>query len=120
MPAGPIIVSLQNTGTEVHELTFIRFNDDVTLTADELFALHTHQQQAAATFTGIAYVHPGDTFAQLYDLAPGRYLAVCTLPENADPDIMSQMEVPGATEPEDADFGLPHYTIGMIHEFTAA
>ena len=119
LPAGPIIVSLDNVGTEVHELTFIRFNDDVTLTADELFALPAHQQQAVATFTGIAYVHPGEIFAQLYDLAPGRYLAVCTLPENADPEIMSRMEVPGATEPEDADFGPPHYTLGMIHEFTA-
>ena len=120
LPAGPIIVSLENIGTEVHELTFIRFNDGVTLTADELFALPAEQQQAVATFAGIAYVHPGDTFGQLYDLAPGRYLAVCTLPENADPEIMSQMEVPGATEPEDADFGRPHYTLGMIHEFTAA
>ena len=120
LPAGPVIVSLENIGTEVHEVTFIRFNDGVTLTADELFALPAEQQEVLATFDGIAYVYPGDTPGSCYDLAPGRYVAVCTLPENADPEIMSQMEAPGATEPEGADFGPPHFTLGMIHEFTAA
>ena len=60
LPAGPIIVSFENIGTEVHEVTFIRFNEDVTLTPDELFALPAEQQEAMATFEGVALCYPGD------------------------------------------------------------
>ena len=30
LPAGPIILSLENIGEEVHEIIFARVNDDVT------------------------------------------------------------------------------------------
>jgi hypothetical protein len=119
LPAGPMVISFENIGSEVHQMTFIRFNDDVTLTPEELFALPVEQQQSLATFHGMFYAYPGDYGARIYDLAPGRYVAICDLPENADPEIMRHMEAPGTTEPEDADFGPPHYTLGMIHEFNA-
>ena len=75
---------------------------------------------ANLTFTGIAFAFPGEIGQAVVDLTPGRYVAVCFLPENADPDMMMQMTGPDSSEPPGANFGPPHALLGMAQEFVVA
>src|SRR5690606_30147136 len=36
VPAGPTVVTFENTGTEMHEIALVRINDDVDASIDEL------------------------------------------------------------------------------------
>ena len=49
---------------------------------------------------------------------PGRYFAVCFLPQGATPELMAQMEGPESSLPPGA--GPPHFMAGMVQEFTVA
>jgi hypothetical protein len=92
--AGPTIVTFANIGEEVHEFIVFRINDDVTLTVEELLALPEEESDSMATPAGQAFAFPGETNHALIDFTPGRYIALCFLPENADPDLIAQMEGP--------------------------
>ncbi len=116
--AGPTIVSMANIGEEVHEIVIFRINDDVTLTAEELFALPEEEAEGMAMFAGAAFGFPGDVGHTVIDLTPGRYAAACFLPEGALPEVMEQMEGPGSSTPPGVELGPPHFTLGMLHEFT--
>jgi hypothetical protein len=54
----------------------------------------------------------------LLQLEPGRYAAVCFLPQGATPELMAQMEGPDSSLPDGA--GPPHFTHGMAQEFEVA
>ena len=116
--AGPTIVSMANTGEEVHEIVIFRINDDVTLTAEELFALPEEEAEGMAMVAGAAFSFPGDVGHTVIDLTPGRYAAACFLPEGALPEVMEQMEGPGSSTTPGVELGPPHFTLGMLHEFT--
>jgi len=118
--AGPTILALSNTGEEVHEALLLRVNDGVELTLDELIALPEEESMTNLTFTGHAFAFPGEIGQAVVDLPPGRYVAVCFLPENADPDIFMQMTGPDSSAPPDANFGPPHAILGMAQEFVVA
>ena len=120
LPAGPIIISLENIGEQVHELILIRVNDDVTLTLDELLALPEEESNTMATPVGFLFAFPGTAFDTVLDLTPGRYVALCFLPEGATPEIISQMGGPEDTAPPGAELGPPHFTLGMVQEITVA
>jgi len=64
---------------------------------------------------------------------PGRYIAVCFIPQGLTPEIAQQFEAEGppgegsapeGSAPEgsgpDVELGPPHHTQGMIQEFTVA
>lgn len=79
------------------------------------------------TPTAFAFAFPGNVSYSTADLTPGRYFALCFLPDGATPEVLMQLEEAGVDGPEDtipADFevelGPPHFTKGMIHEFTVA
>jgi hypothetical protein len=117
LPAGPAIVSLANIGEEVHEIVIVRVNDEVTLSLDELFELPEEESEAMMTFVGFAFTFPGETGNTVLDLTPGRHVALCFLPEGAAPEVIAQMGGPEDTPPEEAEFGPPHFVLGMVHEF---
>lgn len=119
VPAGPTIIAMENIGEEVHEIAIIRVNADVTLTLDELLALSEEESATMTTFVGIAFAFPGTVGQTVVDLTPGRYVALCFLPENADPEMISQMGGPEDTAPAGNEFGPPHFTLGMVHELQA-
>jgi hypothetical protein len=115
---GPTIISFANVGTEVHELAVMRVNDGVALTLEELLALPEDEAGSMVAPAGFAFAFPGTNGYATIDFTPGRYVALCFLPQNADPEMIAQMEGPGSSEPEGANFGPPHFTLGMVHEFT--
>jgi hypothetical protein len=144
LPAGPTIISLENIGAQVHELLLFRVNDDVTLTLDELLALPEEESDTMATPVGFLFAFPGTSFDTVVDLTPGRYIALCGLPEGATPEVMAQMEEPEGSPPEGGSapagsepagtaaegsapegsapggpaLGPPHFTLGMAQEIT--
>jgi hypothetical protein len=153
LPAGPTILTLENIGAEFHEILLLRINDDVTMPVEELLALPEAEQMAMTTFAGAAFAAPGSSSSGVADLTSGRYVAICTLPEGATPEVMEQLEAaegtapegsapvgsepagtePAATEPAGTEpagsapegsmpggpeVGPPHFTLGMIQEFT--
>lgn len=124
LPAGPVIIGLENVGEQVHEIFIARINDDVTLSVEELLALPEEEAQAMTTPTAFAFTFPGDTGYGTADLTPGRYVALCFLPEGATPEVLMELEELGVTGPDDTlpegapEVGPPHFTLGMVHEFT--
>jgi hypothetical protein len=153
LPAGPTIIALENVGEEFHEIVLLRINDDVTMPVEELVALPDEEVETMATFAGATFAPPGATAQTVVDFTPGRYVALCSLPEGATPEVMEQLEAaegtapersapvgsepagtePAATEPAGTEpagsapegsmpggpeVGPPHFTLGMIQEFT--
>ena len=101
VPAGPTIVSLANIGEEVHETAIIRLNDDVdahqsrrslALSADEVFGSGVPSRVSRSR-------SPEDIGNAVADLTPGRYIALCFLPEHADPEMIAQMTGPDSSAP---------------------
>ena len=145
MPAGPIIVSLENIGQELHVFEVVRVNDDVTLTTDELLQLPEEEVFTMITMVGSAFAAPGTTGNGVMDLTPGRYLAVCPIPQGLTPEVEAQFaeaegsvpegsapvgsepvasgpagSAPAGSAPAGPELGPPHFTLGMVHEFTVA
>jgi hypothetical protein len=119
--AGPTIITLENIGEEVHEIVIFRINEDVTASIDELLALPEEELFTMMTFAGFTYAYPGDVSNATADLAPGRHIAICFIPEGSTPEIVDQTGVgPEASAPPGVTLGPPHFTLGMIQEFTVA
>jgi hypothetical protein len=125
IPAGPAIISLENAGEQMHEIAIMRINDDVTLSIEELLALPEEESEGMATPAAFAFAMPGTTGYGTGDLTPGRYVALCFFPEGMTPEVFAQLEEAGVDGPEDTipagldiELGPPHFTKGMVHEFT--
>ncbi|MCB1246109.1 MAG: hypothetical protein KDB69_02450 [Acidimicrobiia bacterium] len=100
-------ITLDNQGTEVHEMILARFHDDDTETLDDLLALPDEEAEAKVDILAFAIAAPGDSTTIFADLEPGRYGILCALPV-------------GATSFQDIETadGPPHFTQGMKREFT--
>jgi hypothetical protein len=140
LPAGPIIVSIENIGQELHVFEVARINDDVTLSTEELFALPEEEVFTMITMVGGAFAAPGSTGHTVMDLTPGRYIAVCPIPQGLTPEVEAQLaesegsapegSAPSATDtagtepagsvPGGPSLGPPHFTLGMFQEFTVS
>jgi hypothetical protein len=105
VPAGVIAVTFDNQGEEMHEIGIARINDDVDLPVEEIAALPEEESMSMVTFTGGAFAAPGETDTTFLTLEPGRYGALCFIPE-------------GTTHDHEGT-GAPHFTLGMLAEFTA-
>lgn len=103
--AGTVAVTFHNEGEEMHEIGLARINDDVTMPLEELLALPEEQAMTMVTFTGAAFAEPGASDTTFLQLEPGRYAAVCFVPEGTTHDTEGS--------------GPPHFTLGMVAEFTA-
>ncbi|RBY89009.1 hypothetical protein DQ244_14635 [Blastococcus sp. TBT05-19] len=105
VPGGTVAVTFANEGEEMHEIGIARINDGVTASAEELLAMPEEQAMTMATFTGGAFAPPGGSDTTFLELQPGRYAAICFVPQ-------------GTTDMETMAEGAPHFTLGMVSEFT--
>jgi uncharacterized cupredoxin-like copper-binding protein len=107
LSTGYTIVNFSNTGQEMHEMFALRYNDDTTETIDQLFELPEEEAFSKITPVNAAFAPPGETSVVSWNLTePGRYAIVCFIPVGS----------VGGAEGE----GPPHFTQGMIKEFTVS
>ena len=105
LSSGYTVVEFTNGGQEMHEMFALRYNDDTTETIDELFELPEGEAFSKITPVNAAFAPPGESSTVSLNLTePGRYAIVCFIPVGS----------VGEAEGE----GPPHFTQGMLHEFT--
>ncbi len=106
--------TFRNNGQELHEMVVVKKNEGVTESFEELLALPDDQAFAFITFAGQAMAEPGQTAEGSVTVAdPGEYLMVCFVPTG-------MTELPEGSLGPDASLpaGAPHFTQGMLAEFT--
>ncbi len=113
LEAGPTAFDFTNAGGEEHELIVFRINDDVTATVQELLALPEEEAIPMVQIKGFAMAAPGESDQAFVDLEPGRYAGVCFFTVGSTPEAIAAAEASGQ-ELE----GPPHFTEGMVTEFT--
>ena len=100
LPAGTVAVDFTNSSEEEqHEMVVFKKNDP-DLTVEELMEMPEEEAETKITFAGAAFAEPGGEAATLLELEAGEYTMVCFVP------------VGGAEE------GPPHFTEGMVAEFS--
>jgi hypothetical protein len=110
---GPVIVELRNDGTEFHQVMLLRLDDDEQATLEEIIARPEEEILSSSTPVGGAFAAPDGTGTGMFDLAAGRYVAICFLPVGATPQNMPAIE---AGEHD----GSPHYSVGMVQLLTVS
>jgi len=99
--AGTVAFNFTNAAeSEEHEMIVFRRADGVTLGFEELLELGEEESADKIEFKTVAFAPPGGEGATLAELDPGAYAMVCFIP------------VGGGEE------GPPHFTQGMIQEFS--
>ena len=115
VPSGTTM-ALTNTGQEVHEMVVVRKLPTTTQSFEELLALPDDQVQGLVEDIGFAYAEPGQTATDLVTTGePGDYLMICFIP--AGTTSLPSID-PNSSEPPDMGTGAPHFTLGMLQEFT--
>ncbi|MGQ0847854.1 MAG: hypothetical protein ACT4OP_01805 [Actinomycetota bacterium] len=121
-------VTLTNgSSREVHEMVVLRIADGETRTVEELLELPEEEDEGVAETVGFLLALPGEgginpeaegaTSVPL--TAAGRYVLLCFIPQGADPELVAEaMDNPNAEGPPELEGGAPHYTLGMVKEFT--
>jgi hypothetical protein len=105
LPAGETAFRLENGGNEMHEMVVARKADGVTESWDELLAMPEEESESKVEFAGGAFAPTkGAISLAVMDLAPGDYVMACFIPT-------------GSVDGEEGS-GPPHFTEGMVHEFT--
>ena len=105
LTTGYHVLNFANEGQEQHEMFAFKINDGVTESLDELFALPEDEVFGKITPVNATFAFPGKSDTGSWNLAtPGNYAVVC---------FISTGSV-GETEGD----GPPHFTQGMVHEFT--
>jgi uncharacterized cupredoxin-like copper-binding protein len=93
-------VVIENQGTEVHELVIAKLKPGKTandLIAYEQLPRPRTAESPSTDIAGTTFLDPGQTARLDLDLEPGKYLAVCYIPNRE---------------------GKPHLVLGMVHPFT--
>jgi uncharacterized cupredoxin-like copper-binding protein len=99
--AGTVAFDLTNQAKdEQHEMVILRKKDETTQSWSELLQLPEDQAESATTYVASAQAAPGQSSSTLAKLTPGSYAMICFLPVGG------------------AEGGQPHFTKGMVHEFT--
>ncbi len=107
LKTGYHVIDFSNQGTEMHEVFTFKINDGVTETLDEIFELPEGEIFTKITPVNAAFAAPGESDTASWNLtSPGDYVSVCFIPQGS----------VGETE----GTGAPHFTHGMVHEFTVA
>ena len=135
VPSGPIGMRFTN-GTdadEQHELIIFKKADGDTRSAEEILNDPAAQEQGPGQFAGAVFATPGTTAGTFLDLAPGDYIAVCFIPVGSGEHEMPEGEADDSMEDagedqaaddqapeEEGEGGPPHFTQGMVAEFSVA
>jgi hypothetical protein len=115
VPSGTTM-ALTNAGQELHELVVVRKLPTTTQTFEELLAMNPDEALALVEDVGFAIAEPGQTATDVVTIGePGEYLAVCFIP--AGTTSMPSID-PNSSEPPAMGTGAPHFTLGMVQEFT--
>lgn len=102
-------VELSNEGKEFHEMIVVRKAEGTTQSFEEILALDQAQARELAIEVGATFAPPGGNGGGLFELTePGDYAAVCFIPVGSTP------------EAEEQSSGPPHFTQGMIAEFSVS
>ena len=113
--AGLLSFEFSNGGKEEHEFILFKKNAGVTETAQELMELPEDQAFSKVSNAGaVGPTAPDDEGYDVVRLAKGSYFAVCFLPVGNDPKDFEGPPAEGAEE----ESGPPHFTRGMVQEFT--
>lgn len=96
VPAGPVAITFNNEGGEVHELALVRINDDVDQSFEEVLQLPEEEARQEVTFSGQVFAFPGVSDSTFLDLEPGRFGIACFVPVGSTPQaVQSGEEVEG-------------------------
>ena len=101
--AGTYAFALTNSSdVEDHEMAMVRKADGVTQPIEEILELPEEEAESMVEFIGAGFAPPGGEGSALVELTPGDYAVLCFIP------------VGGGEE------GPPHFTQGMVAEFTVS
>ena len=115
VPSGTTL-SLTNAGQEVHEMVVVRKLPTTTQTFEELLALPQEEALKLVQDIGFAFAEPGKTADQTITTGePGQYLMVCFIP--AGTTSLPSID-PSSSAAPSLGTGAPHFTLGMLKEFT--
>ncbi len=113
LEVGKTAFNFTNEGGEEHELILLRFNDGVTQSLEELAQLPPEEAFTKVEAKGFAMAPPGGSDLAFVDLEPGRYGALCFFTVGSTPEALAAAKESG----QEID-GPPHFTQGMLAEFT--
>ena len=103
LDAGTVAFRFVNAAEEEdHMMGIVRKKDGVSLTWTELLELPEDEGESMTEFLGDAFAPAGGESSALATLTPGSYALICFIPVGSGED------------------GPPHFTEGMIHEFTVS
>jgi hypothetical protein len=103
-PAGMTGLTLTNEGEQFHEMVFMRINDDVTDSVDDILSGDEEAFNKAVVPQGVVLASPGTTATNFFDLKSGRYIVLCFISDGSD------------AEHDFNGDGPPHFTKGMHEE----
>lgn len=107
LPAGVVGATFENSGGEMHELIVLRKKDGVTDSFQDILAKGEEEAEELVDISFGAFGPPGSTSSAAFDMSEaGEYAAVCFIPVGSTPDAGEEVD------------GPPHFTEGMITEFT--
>ena len=125
--AGTEFTFTNGSDKEAHELVLVKIKDGETRSLQELLELPEEESEKVTEFKGVSVApEPGGdgtvVDGKLVADTPGRYAALCFIQVGADPQkMMDAMEHPEDGPPaEDPNAGPPHFTRGMVQEFTVS
>ncbi|TFH13870.1 MAG: hypothetical protein E4H05_10285 [Acidimicrobiales bacterium] len=105
LSTGYHVLNFSNEGQEQHEMFAFKINDGVTESLDEIFELPEEEALGKITPVNAAFAPPGGSDTGSWNLtSPGSYAVVCFVSVGSVGDTEGQ--------------GPPHFTQGMVHEFT--
>ena len=127
-------LTFRNDGTEMHEMAVIHILDETT-PLEELMAMPEEESAELSEFVGFVSALPGTSAEDPITLGtPGRYVALCFIPQGMDPAAFEAAGVdltqldentdPGDLPPEAQELfaslesNPPHMALGMVQEFT--
>lgn len=108
--AGPVAFVFDNTGDELHEMVLFKINDE-SISVEQLLEMPEDEARSAVTFGGVAFAESGGEDILFTDLEAGRYAIVCFIPVGTNSIADLPEDESAATQP-------PHFTQGMVAEFT--
>lgn len=110
--AGTVALEFENAteAGEMHEIALFKKAEGETRSAEEIMNDPAAEEEGPGEFAGVSFAPPGVTSIGLTELTPGEYIAVCFIPTGSG-EIDEEQAEEGAGGP-------PHFTQGMLAEFT--
>lgn len=107
IPAGTVKLKFTNTGEEFHESVHLVKKAGVDKSWEEILELEEDEAMEYVDFLGAGFAAPGGSDYHIGAFEPGEHVFVCFVSVGSTPDAS-----------EGSEEGPPHFTKGMIHEFT--